>query len=1381
MSLEQGLDKSIRDVLDEGRKAKTLSITSFNHDLEQNDLFLVFDSFLDENGLIGHHIKSANNFYKNGIRQIITQGFDNLYRDIINTRKMTEEDRKIERIHCELKFTDVKLKPPSTLNYITGEEIDLTPQMALLKDKIYSGPLYISCEIKAVAHYKNGTTKEIKDTVNDLRIAKVPIITKSIMCNTYGSTKEGLMKMGEDPDDPGGYFIVKSEWAIDCVESTTFNQPKIYINEGYAKSRVRLDYIGKPGDTYENSEMVTIVFNTNDTLIIEISRDKLMKVPIPFFLVFRALGWSSDKELLDWIVFDYDSEANKGVLNYITAALNAKYAKNKDYRNVYDQTEALKEIVDLVPEDLFKYLELSKKPKNYANAYAEILETFDLHFLPNKGKTDEFRHKKLKLLALLIRKMLLVYLGHIPQTDRDSYCIKRIHAAGDNYAKAFKTLFNQTVAMPIKKQMSKVFKSTSFDHVNLANLVKSAISVEDFERTIVQTIVSGNKSSLKIKRRTITNRLAAQQLNRKNVLNMYATLRQISSPSADSAKQSERAQEMRMVHGSAVGYVCISHSPPEGTHVGINKQFALFASIAPVSSSEVLKNIVMQDPNIIPEDLPTPIEIDRNGYARVFVNGDLIGYTKDSIDLVNRYRKKRRNLEIDAFATIYWDNTQNEVHFFVDSGRMTRPLMIVYNNQRDSDVVNLKKIGGSKKSKKGGSDKFEQGLGITAEDIELLYKKKKTIFNLLEEQKIEFITPEEQQNCYIASSYEVVVKERFNKYKEFTHCDVPESLFGITALTSPFANHNQAPRVTFQTSQAKQTCGYYVGNWPFRIDKETFLQYISEMPLIRTVANKYIHPNGNNCMVAMMCYTGYNQEDSIIMNKAAIERGLFDGSKFTFYKAELEQKEKLGNPDGTKTEGIKSAYYNKVVNDEKDPLYGIVKPGTIITEDVVLISKHLPVSKGAGREQKAVIVDRSIVYKETEEAVVQNVINDRNEDSMKFVKVGLRKIRSATVGDKFCLSDDHEILTNIGWKSITEVGLEDKVATLNDDGLLEWHNPTKLYSYEHKGKMYKLENPLLDMLATTNHRMYAKLSTGADYQLIEAENVIKYKAWFKRNCINNNKELELFKLESVTLPWKNGERTYDEVEYDMNKWLTFLGIYLAEGHIDKARNVRISAHKQRVKNVLNEILPDMNIPITIYRGEKDYYYIKNHQISNYLKQFGKANDKHIPDWCKSLGPINSESLLHGLVLGDGYFKNIGGAIEYSSNSKQLADDVQILAIMTGRSATITIKNLMGEEVEIKGHLTIRSSNLYRVYISKYKNVLEPSTSYKNYTEEIVDDFNGTVYCIEVPNHVFMTRRNNKYCWTGNSSRSGKHLPKSYEKVWLVGYSRQRFQIAGRAC
>jgi replicative DNA helicase Mcm len=487
-------------------------------------------------------------------------------------------------------------------------------------------------------------------------------------------------------------------------------------------------------------------------------------------------------------------------------------------------------------------------------------------------------------------------------------------------------------------------------------------------------------------------------------------------------------------------------------------------------------------------------------------------------------------------------------------------------------------------------------------------------------------------------------------------------------------------------------------------------------------------------------------ERSLIISKGAIERGLFDGCKFTYEKTELEQKEEMGNPDASKTEGIKSANYGKLVN-------GIVQPGTHIGEGDVLIGKYMSVPKS--QTSKFAFTDRSIIYKDSEPAIVQTVIIDRNEDAMRFAKVGMRKIRTLCVGDKLCITDDHEVMTNKGWKNITEIDEKDIIATLNPNTHnLEWNNPTNVYNFDHEGEMYELNNNLVSIKSTMNHKMYVKTTSNGIFRLVEADKLTGIKYWNKRNCINPIPDKKYFKLPKIVLPWKQTTKTYSEKNYKMNSWLTFLGVYLAEGCVDKERSVRLSVHKPRVREKMEELLEEMDIEYVSYVGEENYFYIRSHQISNYMKQFGISNDKFIPEWCRKLGKGNAYALLTGLILGDGCYNKKKNSWEYYSNSKQLADDVQCLAILCELSATIVVKNKKSEVLKIKGITTQRTHDHYRVYITNYKNCMEPACDYRSYEETIEEKFNGKVYCIEVPNHIFMVRRNDKYCWTGNSSRAG---------------------------
>ena len=1018
--------------IDSNYKKEKLTIGDYS--IEQDELYAIGDAELDDKGLVHHHISSANDLYSNGIPQIITQVFK-VEKDIANQRDSTSEDKLIDRVHVLIRFTDVFISRPTMINYYSGKEEILYPNIALLEDKTYSANLRVNASITATAYFKNGTTKVRTDEIKSFKLCRVPVMVKSILCNTHGCSRETLMRMNEDPTDPGGYFIIKgNEWVIDCIENILFNQIRIFKNEGYSKEVMRVEYVSKPGDTYQNSDYFLVRLLNDNQLTCEIVRNYLKGIQIPFYLLFRILGWASDKEMFDNILYGYGNDISKNMLNYIIDSMNAKYSNMTKGRYVYNQIDALRLIVDELKYTDFKYLDLDAKPENYQIAFSKIFNILDCNFLPHIGLTPEDRPKKLRYLALIIRKLFLVKMGNMEATDRDSYKSKRVHAAGTSYAKTFKTYFNASIIQQIKRRLVKDFRSMSFSQVDLAASVKSSVYGADFERSIMQTITSGNKSQITVNKKARINRLSSQLLDRKNQIAVYSTLRQVTTTSAESSKQSERANEMRRVHMSFIGYICCIHSS-DGEKVGINKQLALFASILGATSSEVIKEILLRDKMIIPLDATSTSMIYEKDLRNVYVNGEWIGCTKDSLELVKKYRKSRRNFEINPLTTIYWDNTQDEALFWVDVGRVVRPLMIVYNNKRDPEM-----FPGAEYTK---TKKFKQGIGVTRKILDGLKSKTIDIEYLIKNNLVEYITPEEQENCYLCPFFDQLKTEQDDELNEYTHCDIPQAILGITALTGPYASHNQPPRITFQTSQCRQTCGVFALNWPYRCDKDTFLQYICETPLVKTVASKYIFPNGSNAVVAIMCYSGYNQEDSIVVSQGAVDRGLFDGSKFTFYKTELEQREEFGNPDITTTSDIKAGSYSKLTD-------GIIGRGTKINKGDAIIGKYMKVPKTVDKDMT--MSDRSVIYKENEEAIVHNVIVNRNEDDERFCKVAVRKVRPVAIGDKFS--------SRAGQKGVTGILLRDSDMPFTKDGIRPELiiNPHAIPSRMTIGQLYESQN-----------------------------------------------------------------------------------------------------------------------------------------------------------------------------------------------------------------------------------------------------------------------------------------------------------------------------------
>jgi hypothetical protein len=482
-----------------------------------------------------------------------------------------------------------------------------------------------------------------------------------------------------------------------------------------------------------------------------------------------------------------------------------------------------------------------------------------------------------------------------------------------------------------------------------------------------------------------------------------------------------------------------------------------------------------------------------------------------------------------------------------------------------------------------------------------------------------------------------------------------------------------------------------------------------------------------------MCNTGYNIEDSIIMNQGAIDRGLFNGCKITFYKTTIDVREEFANPDMTNTTDIKSACYDKLVN-------GIIKIGTVINKNDAIIGKIMKVAKNT--DENFQYTDRSVIYKEDEPAVVFNVIVDRNEDDELFCKVVIRKLRPVMNGDKFCVTSNHEVLTSTGWKFIDDITLDDEVATLNREfNDVEWRNPTELHEFDHDGDMYHVSNDAIDLVTTLNHKMYVRLvDTKRDvdgelklqpYALRPAIDIIGKSVNYKRSAFNNLQDMRYFYL--------SNQLTRNRL--DMNAWLIFLGVYMSHGRIDQYRRVCIETSSQHIKDDIKFANSILNFDMKIVKNK---FIITNEHLYRYLNNLGLNWDKFLPNWAFKLSAEQSLLLLNSIT---GNTNSTYNSYEYYTESKKFADHIQILAINSEQTASVKVIHLNGRDFMAK-------TNKYIVIISAYYLSLEPPMGGPMAKEE-VKPFKGKVYCITVPNNVFMIRHNNKYCWTGNSSRSGQ--------------------------
>jgi len=1009
-----------------------------NDALEKKDMIPFITAMISENGLVGHNLKNYNDLIEHGLDRIMTQLFD-IYRPLRNDRTQTEADQKRESFILRIKFHTVQAGFPSCTTYLTGQFTDLFPNRARITGLPYSSPVTLGATVSVQALYKDGRIEERLSEIQPFQIGGFPTMVGSSRCHTHNTTWAGLKEMEEDPTDSGGYFIAKGgEWIVDSLENIRYNSPHFHTKMK-PNEHVRAEFLSQPGGAFENSSQIRIRFMTNGQITVEINSTRFEKVKFPFFLIYRLFGMTDDGAITDTIVFDRNDTSPitahmLGVLEQAFQVADATFAPLINELN-------RERLVQMTAERVAKFLTNPAAYLSDENAIAYLNEDLlgsptkagglDKVLLPHMGQGSESRIRKLQYLGLLIHKLILVHLGILPPTDRDSYRNKRVHGAGVSLAKAFKTQVNNSVVIPIIRAIRRDLKNNPWESITektLADTFRMALTTSDLNRAMEQAITSGNKTIV-VRRRAATNRVSSQALERKNGLNTFCALRMVVTQNAGNAsKQTLRADMMRRVHPTCVGYICVASSADTGENVGMRKQLALTASICSAGDALPLKLRLLADPDMTPLVQVSSALMLRDQLARVFVNGEWVGCARSASALVRRYRALRREGRgVDYHTTIYWDPTTNEVEFWLDVGRLWRPLLIVDNNIAEYDAaLRARAVWARADAATRGSEpplvEFVQNTRFTPAHVRAINEKKIKVSDLVREGVAEYITPEEHENCLVAQSIMDLRAARHNVLIQYSHVDVEQAIFGLAAHVSPFGNHTQPARITYETNQARQTGGWYALNFPYRIDKNRFFQFHNEIPLVKTYVHSLVPANGVNTIIAYASYGGDNQEDSAIINQASADRGLFSGAFFRNEKVELEKGESFCNPDALTTKNLKpGACYEKLID-------GFIAVGSVVRNGDVLVGRIAKIARQrASADDRYLFTDRSIVYRLNEPAVVEEVLRPRGANDESFGIVKLRFERPIRPGDK--------LSSRSGNKSIAALMLQQSDMPFTEDGL----------------------------------------------------------------------------------------------------------------------------------------------------------------------------------------------------------------------------------------------------------------------------------------------------------------------------------------------------------
>jgi len=634
------------------------------------------------------------------------------------------------------------------------------------------------------------------------------------------------------------------------------------------------------------------------------------------------------------IIYHIIDNDNGEIDNIIIKLLKGTLSENND---IHTEEEAISYISNFINNDN------SNHTDSVRYEYTKSIVKKDL--LPHLD-TDL---KKIHFIGLMVNNLIKLSLNLIKPTNRDSYINKRMEVAGvlmGNLIFQGLNKISKDIKLHIIKNINKSTTDNSNQLLNELNILK-IIKPNYIENILKSALATGNWGL----KNTINRQGVSQVLNRLTYMSTLSHLRRVSTPIDSSGK----LIGPRKLQNTQWGYICPSETP-EGHSIGVVKNLSVTCEIT--NNIEYHHILIYLKDYIIKLDEIDLFKLNKSKITKLFINGDFIGYVEEPDIFVKDFKEKRENKCIHYHSSIHWDIHCNSIKIYTDKGRCIRPLL--------------------------------KNSSINLDDYKDLNWKDILLKNI-----IEYIDFHEVENTIISTDLK-------DQSKEYTHYELdPSFILGILSSSIPFLNHNQAPRNTYQSAMGKQAIGIPLTNIKDRYDTFSHVLYYPQKPIVKTKMMKYFNsdilPSGINAIVAIATYSGYNQEDSVIINQSAIDRGLFRSTFYRTYKEEEKkdqltgQEEEFCKPNLDKTLYPKPCNYNKLTPD------GIVKPNTYVSSDDIIIGKKTPIVNNKSYPYR----DSSISPRSNENGFVDNNFICFNNDGFRFCSTKLRKTKIPQIGDKF--------------------------------------------------------------------------------------------------------------------------------------------------------------------------------------------------------------------------------------------------------------------------------------------------------------------------------------------------------------------------------------------
>ncbi|CAD6889454.1 unnamed protein product [Tilletia laevis] len=778
---------------------------------------------------------------------------------------------------------------------------------------------------------------------DNVSIGRMPIMLRSDRCWLNGMTTKELAKANECPLDPGGYFVVRGTEKV------------ILVQEQLSKNRIIVEADPKKGLVQASVTSSTLERRTKTYVLTKKEKIYLkhntLAEEVPICIVFKAMGITSDREMIQLVAGSDEKYQESFLINVEECGKLRIYTRKQALEYIGQRSRNIKR----GPPGTMR--------RPLSEEGLDLLATTILAHVPVDRLN--FRPKAIYI-ATMVRRVLMATQDSSMVDDRDYVGNKRLELAGQLLSLLFEDLFkkyNTDLKQNIDKVLRKQNRTEEFDAWNQMRFLEDLIT-----SGFVRAISTGNWSlkRFKMERAGITH-----VLSRLSYIAALGMMTRISSQ----FEKTRKVSGPRALQPSQWGMLCPSDTP-EGEACGLVKNLALMTHIttdveeAPISRIAFMLGI--EDIGLV-----TGAELYEDHVYLVFLNGNVLGVTRAPHRFVTDFRRLRRAGRMSEFVSIYTSSPHQTVHIASDGGRICRPMIIVKNGRPMVTAAHIARL----KAKELQFDDFLT-LGL-----------------------VEYLDVNEENDSYIALYENSIVPTT-------THLEIePFTILGAVAGLIPYPHHNQSPRNTYQCAMGKQAIGAIAYNQLNRIDTLLYLIVYPQQPMVKTKTIELIGydklPAGQNAMVAVMSYSGYDIEDALVLNKGSLDRGF---GRCQVMRKQTVQLRKY--PNGTfdrladapvDEEGKKQDKYRLLEED------GIAGVGDRMVENDVYVNKQVPApdvpgaAAGSGSYGAAgpAYSNQPATYRGKANAFVDQVIITETDSDQTLVKVLLRQTRVPELGDKF--------------------------------------------------------------------------------------------------------------------------------------------------------------------------------------------------------------------------------------------------------------------------------------------------------------------------------------------------------------------------------------------